>query len=99
VADVVLLDRVVCCYPAWPGSLAAAMSRGRVLLGLTYPRARADVRLVVAIDNLRSRLKGDAFRAFVHPPAAIQAALQAGGWRLMSRQGTFAWRVDLYARI
>ena len=98
-ADVVVLDRVVCCYPAWSALLAAAMSRGRVLLGLTYPRARADVRLIFAIDNLRRRLKGDAFRAFVHPPAAMQAALHAGGWRLMSRQGTYAWRVDLYARM
>jgi hypothetical protein len=67
-------------------------------LGLTYPRARADVRLVFAIDNLGRRVKGDAFRAFVHPPAAMQADLQAGGWRLMSRRGTFAWRVDLYER-
>ena len=41
-ADIVVLDRVVCCYPAWSPLLAAAMSRGRVLLGLTYPRARAD---------------------------------------------------------
>jgi magnesium-protoporphyrin O-methyltransferase len=97
-ADIVILDRVVCCYPASGALLAAAMSRGRALLGLTYPRARADVRLIIAIDNLRRRLKGDAFRAFVHPPATMQADLQAGGWRLMSRGGTFAWRVDLYRR-
>lgn len=96
-ADIVVLDRVVCCYPAWTPLLAAAMSRGRALLGLTYPRARADVRLVMAIENLRRRLKGDAFRAFVHPPAAMEAALRANGWRLVSRGGTFVWRVDLYA--
>jgi len=97
-ADIVVLDRVVCCYPSWSPLLAAAMSRGRALLGLVYPPARPDVRLVIALDNLRRRLKGDAFRAFVHPPAAMEAALRAEGWRLTSRQGTFAWRIDLYTR-
>jgi SAM-dependent methyltransferase len=98
-ADIVILDRVVCCYPAWSPLLAAAMGRGRVLLGLTYPRGRPDMRLVIALENLRRRLKGDAFRAFVHPPAAMEAALRAGGWRLISRGGTLGWRVDLYAAI
>jgi magnesium-protoporphyrin O-methyltransferase len=97
-ADIVVLDRVICCYPAWPALLAAAMSRGRALLGLTYPRARADVRLVFAFDNLRRRLKGDAFRAFVHPPAEMQRVLHDHGWRLHDRTGTFVWRVDLYGR-
>jgi magnesium-protoporphyrin O-methyltransferase len=97
-ADIVVLDRVVCCYPAWSPLLAAAMSRSRVLLGLTYPRARADVRMVLAFENLRRRLKGDAFRAFVHSPAAMEAALRDRGWRRVSRQGTLMWRVDLYAR-
>jgi SAM-dependent methyltransferase len=96
-ADVVVLDRVVCCYPAWAPLLAAAMSRGRALLGLTYPRARADVRLILAVENLRRRLKGDAFRAFVHPPAAMEATLRAGGWRLIGRRGTLMWRIDVYA--
>jgi SAM-dependent methyltransferase len=98
-ADIVIMDRVVCCYPAWSPLLAAAMSRGRVLLGITYPRARPDVRLVIGFENLKRRLKGDAFRAFVHPPAAMRAALRAGGWRLLNRRGTFAWQVDLYARV
>lgn len=86
--DVVVLDRVVCCYPAWSALLAAAMSRSRVLLGLTYPRARAHMRMVFAFDNLRRRLKGDVFRAFVHPPAAMQAALRAGGWHLTTCRRT-----------
>jgi SAM-dependent methyltransferase len=98
VADIVVLDRAVCCYPAWAPLVAAAMSRGRVLLGLSYPRARLDVRFVIGLENLRRRWKGDAFRAFVHPPAAMEAALHAGGWRLVSRRGTFVWRVDLYQR-
>lgn len=96
-ADIVVLDRVVCCYPAWSPLLAAAMSRGSSLLGLTYPRARPDVQLVLAIENFRRRLKGDGFRAFVHSPAAMEAALRARGWRLVSRRGTVMWQVDLYA--
>jgi magnesium-protoporphyrin O-methyltransferase len=98
VADIVIMDRVICCYPDWSPLLTAAASRGRALLGLVYPRARPDVRLVIGFDNLRRRLKGDPFRAFVHPPAAMEAALRSSGWRLVSRAGTFVWRVDLFAR-
>jgi magnesium-protoporphyrin O-methyltransferase len=97
-ADIVILDRVVCCYPAWPPLLAAAKSRSRGLLGLTYPRARPDVRLAISFENLRLRMKGDAFRAFVHPPAEMRAALRADGWRLLNRSGTFRWHVELYGR-
>jgi magnesium-protoporphyrin O-methyltransferase len=97
-ADIVVLDRVICCYPAWSPLLSAAMSRSRGLLALTYPKARVHVRVALGLENLRRRLKGDAFRAFVHPPAAIEAALGANGWQRISRSGTLMWRVELYAR-
>jgi SAM-dependent methyltransferase len=97
-ADIVVMDRVVCCYPEWAPLLNAAMTHGRSLIGMTYPRARPDVRLVMGFDNLLRRFKRNVFRTFVHPPAAMQTALEAGGWRLVYRSGTFVWRVDVYER-
>jgi magnesium-protoporphyrin O-methyltransferase len=97
-ADVVVLDRVVCCYPNWQPLLSAAMSRSQALLALTYPKSRLDVRLWIGVENLIRRVQGNAFRAFVHSPAMMDAALRAAGWTRLTRSATVVWQIDLYAR-
>lgn len=97
-ADIVVLDRTVCCYPAWQPLLEAAAARCRSVLGVTYPRNRPDVRLVIALENLRRRFKHDAFRAFVHSPAAMDLTLRRAGLHRISHAATFAWSIDIYAR-
>ena len=97
-ADVVVLDRAVCCYPAWRPLLTAASERCRQWLALTYPRNRPDVKLVLGLENLRRRLAKDAFRAFVHPPKEMHAALEATGLRRVHQTGTIAWKIDLYSK-
>lgn len=97
-ADVVVLDRVVCCYPAWQPLLAAAARCCRRTLALTYPRNRLDVRLMIGIENARRRWSGDGFRAYVHSPVAMDAALRDHGFRRISHTGTFSWNIDLYVR-
>lgn len=97
-ADVVVLDRAVCCYPDWQSLLECAAARCRRVLGLSYPWNRPDVRLMIGLENLRRRFSGDAFRAFVHPPAAMHAALRRAGLQRVSRANTFAWHIDVYVR-
>jgi magnesium-protoporphyrin O-methyltransferase len=48
-ADVVTLDRVVCCYPDAEALLQGAAARTRQLLAFTYPRDRWYVRTMIAI--------------------------------------------------
>src|SRR3982751_1721273 len=51
-ADVVVLHRVVCCYPDYERLLGAAADRAGRLLVFSYPRRNALTRLVVAAQNL-----------------------------------------------
>lgn len=97
-ADVVVLDRAVCCYPDWNALLERAASRCRRLLGLTYPRNRPDVRLWIGFENFRRRLSKDDFRAFVHSPDEMHEALRASGLERVSRAHTLVWHVDVYER-
>jgi magnesium-protoporphyrin O-methyltransferase len=97
-ADVVTLDRVVCCYPDAPSLLARAADRCRVALALSYPRDRWYVRLIVGIQNLFRRLRGDPFRTFVHPEAAIETSLTDAGLRRVTTRPFFVWRVEMYRR-
>jgi magnesium-protoporphyrin O-methyltransferase len=97
-ADVVALDRVVCCYAAYEPLLQAAVRNSRSLLALSYPRARWYVHLVMALQNAWRRVVGNSFRTFIHPPGSMETLIQGLGFRRASRRSTVVWCVDVYAR-
>jgi hypothetical protein len=97
-ADVVTLDRVVCCYPDAEDLLHGAAQRARRLLAFTYPRNRWYVRVFIALENFWRRLRGNPFRAFLHPPERMHAVLEIAGFVHAGRKGTAFWMVDLYHR-
>jgi magnesium-protoporphyrin O-methyltransferase len=97
-ANLVTLDRVVCCYPDDAALLRAAAKKTHQVLALTYPRDRWYVRAAIAMENALRRAKGDAFRAFVHPEQRLGATLEAEGLVRFARRETFSWALDLYRR-
>jgi len=97
-ADVVTLDRVVCCYPAYEPLLKAALDRAGQVVGLSYPRDRWYIRAVIALDNGLRWLRGGPFRTFVHSPAGMVALLRTRDFRLVGRRTTLAWSVDVYVK-
>ena len=97
-ADLVTLDRVVCCYPAFDALLRHAADHAEILLAMSYPRNRWYVRIVLGAENLLRRLRRNAFRAFVHPPAKMDALLVGAGFRRLSGVSTTMWRMDIYRR-
>lgn len=97
-ADVVTLDKVVCCYVDMESLLALTASRARWLMALVYPRDDWWVRAIVACGNFVLRLSGKSFRSYVHPNAAIEAALRRAGLAPRSlRRGAF-WIVAVFER-
>lgn len=79
-ADVVVLDRVICCYPDWHGLLDAAASHARAAMALSYPRDAWYTRFWVASANIGMRLLRRSFRLYLHSPAALQQLLRAKGF-------------------
>lgn len=97
-ADVVTLDKVVCCYVDMESLLAITASRARRLMALAYPRDDWWVRAMVAGGNLMLRLRGSAFRSYVHRNAAIESALRRAGLTPRTlRRGAF-WIVAVFER-
>jgi magnesium-protoporphyrin O-methyltransferase len=97
-ADVVTLDRVVCCYPDPEALLGAAAAKTRQVLAFTYPRDRWYVRTMFAFGNLWLRLTDKKFRAFVHGPEQMAAVLEAAGLVRATQRKTLVWMFDLYQR-
>ena len=98
-ADLVALDRVVCCHPDGVGIVRAAAARTRRRLGIVMPRETRLVRAGIAIENLVERLRRREYRAYVHQAAAIDAAAVAFGLTPSPRQrlGLF-WQLLAYER-
>jgi 2-polyprenyl-3-methyl-5-hydroxy-6-metoxy-1,4-benzoquinol methylase len=77
--DVVVMHRVVCCYPDVNALVGAAAERTRRRLLLTYPQERVWARAGIGAVNLFMRLTGSDFRAFVHPVSRMTAAAAEHG--------------------
>ena len=92
-ADVVVLHRVVCCYPDYERLLSAAAEHARRLLVFSYPPRNSASRLVVRFQNVAFGLLGKEFRIFAHPPAAMLAVLGAHGLRPVFAHRGLVWRV------
>jgi magnesium-protoporphyrin O-methyltransferase len=92
-ADVVVMHRVVCCYPDYERLLGAAASRARRLLVFSYPRRNAASRAFVALQNAGFRIARKQFRTFVHPPAEMLAVLEAAGLAPAFVHRGLAWQV------
>ena len=97
-ADVVVMDRVVCCYPDFRPLLERALDRSRHLFAYSYPRDRWYVRIVVALQNVARAAAGKAFRTTLHPAAAMEDLILAHGFHRTSRTGSLVWAVDVYQR-
>jgi magnesium-protoporphyrin O-methyltransferase len=97
-ADVVTLDRVVCCYPNFRALLKAASSKSRTAIALTYPRETWWLKMGLAVVNFFQKLRNDPFRVFVHPVDEMEAVLNGEGMKRMSTRRLFIWEMSLYQR-
>jgi SAM-dependent methyltransferase len=90
--DLVVLHRVVCCYPDVDALMTAASDHALTRLVLTYPQERLPIRVGLHAINLWLRVSGCGFRTYVHPVARILGAAEARGLRLERRErGGFVW--------
>ena len=97
-ADIVTLDRVVCCHPDADALVKATASRARRLYGLVLPRDRWYVRWLTRLSNVVWWSLRSAYRSHVHANASIDELALTEGLRPRSEAFTAWWRVILYAR-
>ena len=80
-ADVVVLNRVVCCSPDGVELTGEAARHTRRALVLSFPRDVFWVRPFIRGLNAWMWLLRRSYRAFVHPPSALIAAAESEGLR------------------
>ena len=97
-ADVVTLDKVVCCYADMPALLGGAADRARRVVGLVYPRETWWNRLASRGLAAWGWLTRDPTRWHIHPVADIDAVLRRAGFDRHDVKRELIWQIALYRR-
>jgi magnesium-protoporphyrin O-methyltransferase len=97
-ADLVALDRVVCCYPDMDALVRVAADHARRRLGIVLPRDVALIRAAIAIANRWNALVGNPFRAYVHRTDAVLAIATSGGLELVDLYRGGFWQTLVFER-
>jgi magnesium-protoporphyrin O-methyltransferase len=98
-ADIVTLDRVICCYADMQGLVRLSSQRAKKFYAVVFPRDHWLLRIGGAVGNFFLRLSGNPFRFFVHPTAEVEAIVESNGLRRRHYfTSGFMWQVIVYAR-
>ena len=97
-AEVTILDKVVCCYPHAELLVNSSVAKTQRAIGLTYPRKRWFIRLVIEVMAVIFKVIGSDFRAYVHNPADIERWINAAGYKKVYQNQTFIWLSQIYTK-
>jgi len=97
-ADVVTLDRVICCYPDMDALVSLSSARAGKIYGVVYPRDAWWVKLGLAVGNVYFRLRRNPFRTYSHATRPVEAIIGRNGLKRRTYRQTFVWQVAVYTR-
>ena len=97
-ADIVTLDRVICCYHDMRSLVGTSAAKARRLYGLVYPRDGWATRALFFVANAVLRLQRNPFRIFAHRTRAVEALLRDAGLERRFQRNAGFWQVAVYAR-
>jgi SAM-dependent methyltransferase len=97
-ADLVTLDRVVCCYPALEPLVTLSAKKARRYYVLSFPHDRWYVRAHTRWQNHRRKRSSNPFRTFVHPTSVIRGLVLAAGFEIRRTRRTLVWEILVCVR-
>jgi methyltransferase family protein len=97
-ADLVALDRVICCYPEMAALVGRSAALARRRYGLVYPRDSWLGRVGIRVLNVGFRLSRSGFRAYVHRTDEVDAILASHGLVRRLHRTTRIWQLAVYER-
>jgi predicted TPR repeat methyltransferase len=97
-ADIVTLDRVICCFDDMESLVELSSARARKLYAVVFPRDTWWLKLGVQFINLICRLQRNPFRSYVHPTEQVKAIVRRNGLKLHTFRQTLVWQVMIFAR-
>jgi len=97
-ADIVLLHRVICCYPDMESLVRGSADHATRFLALSFPADRWWWRVGQLLSRAWFRLRGCAFRLYLHDPRRILAIAESAGLRPVLQRRGWIWQIAVLER-
>jgi 2-polyprenyl-3-methyl-5-hydroxy-6-metoxy-1,4-benzoquinol methylase len=97
-ADVVVMHRVVCCYPDGEALVSAAAGRARRLLAFSVPRRTWWTRVGATAANTYLAARSMEYRSFIHRPERLFAGAESAGLTAVWQHDGPLWRLAGFER-
>ena len=97
-ADIVTLDKVICCYPDLRTLVGLSSQKAGKIYGVIYPVDTWWMKFGVRIPNFFFKIKHNPFRLYIHPTQAIEALIRKSGLKRKFYCKLFMWHVAVYQR-
>ncbi|MBI3363996.1 MAG: methyltransferase domain-containing protein [Ignavibacteriae bacterium] len=97
-ADIVILDKVVCCYEDVDDLVAKSLSKTRGVYALSFPRPIFPVKLSFQTMIAIGKLFKWPFRPYWHDWDAMLKKIRADGFQEVAHRDTFVWAAYVFRR-
>src|SRR5438309_10679652 len=93
-ADIVIMNRVICCYPDMPKLAGAAADHTREVLVVSFPKERWWTKAVIGLGDFALRVARPQLQIFPPPPYKILATAERHALKTASTQISFFWKAS-----
>ena len=97
-ADIVTLDKVICCYDNMSELVMLSSKLARRMYAVIYPRNVWWTKLAILFMNFYSIVKGSSFRVFIHPTKKVGKIIFGNGLKTKYYATTFFWQVVIFTK-
>ncbi len=95
-ADIVVLNRTICCYPDMRKLAGAAADHTLEVLVLTFPKRAWWVRIGLGLSNLALRITRREFHIFLHKPREIISTAEEHGLKTIANRPGMLWTLAAF---
>jgi magnesium-protoporphyrin O-methyltransferase len=97
-AEIVLLHRVICCYPDMESLVRVSADHATRILALSFPADRWWWRVGQFLSRAWFRLRGCAFRLYLHDPRRILEIAESAGLHPVLQRRGWVWQIAVMER-
>ena len=97
-ADIVTLDKVICCYDDMSELVILSSKLARKIYAVIYPRDVWWTKLAFLFVNFYPIIKGSSFRVFIHPTKKVEEIIFRNGLKRNYYATTFFWQVAIFTK-
>lgn len=97
-AEVTVLDKVICCYENAAELIMRSTAKSRRLYAVSYPRQSAFVRWGFRSLKILLKLLREIFHPYYHEPQQVQQWIVENGFEKVYEKHTMIWLIQVFQR-